>query len=113
MAEKKYTDEYVATSATSLTQKAAYHGTGRVIIADLQFRPLKTAAIALMKCGLYSNILVKKVQKGFPRKLLNKTDLSRGEWIVYKADVKGVKVQVNNLKVNDIIRSVNIILVIP
>ena len=66
----------------------------------------------LMKCGLYSNILVKIVHKGFPGKLLNKTNLSRGEWVTYSADVKSVKVQVNNLKVNDMIRSVHIILVI-
>ena len=32
--KKKYTDEYGATVATPLRQKAAYHGTGRVIIAD-------------------------------------------------------------------------------
>ena len=66
----------------------------------------------LMKCGLYSNTLVKIVHKGFPGKLLNKTNLSRGEWVTYSADVKSVKVQVNNLKVNDMIRSVHIILVI-
>ena len=67
MAEKKYTDEYGATTATSLRQKAAYHGTGRVIISDSYFRSLKAAANALMKCGLYS----KALHKGFPRKLLN------------------------------------------
>ena len=108
MAEKKYTDEYGATTATSLRQKAAHHGTERVIIADSYFRSLKTAANALMKCGLYS----KALHKGFPRKLLNKTDLSREEWVAYSADVKVIKVQVNKSKVNNIIRSVNIILVI-
>ena len=79
MAEKKYTDEYGATTATSLRQKAAYHSTVRVIIADSQFRSFKTAAMTLMKCGFYSNILVKIVPKGFPRKLLNKTNLSRAK----------------------------------
>ena len=34
IAKKKYTGEYGETTATSLRQKAAYHGTGRVIIAD-------------------------------------------------------------------------------
>ena len=34
ISKKKYTDEYGATAATSLRQKAAYHGTVRVIIAD-------------------------------------------------------------------------------
>ena len=33
IAKKKYTDEYGATTAT-LREKAAYHGTGRVVIAD-------------------------------------------------------------------------------
>ena len=32
--KKKYTDEYGATTATSLRQKVAYHSTVRVIIAD-------------------------------------------------------------------------------
>ena len=33
IAKKKYTGEYGATTATSLRQKATYHGTGRAIIA--------------------------------------------------------------------------------
>ena len=34
IAKNKYTDEYGATTATSSRNKAAYHGTGRVIIVD-------------------------------------------------------------------------------
>ena len=60
-----------------------------------------------MKSGLYCNRLVKTAHKGIPRKLLNKTNLSRAGWLAYSADVKGVKVQVNNLQVDDII-SLNI-----
>ena len=32
--KKKYRDEYGATTATSLREKVAYQGTGRVIIVD-------------------------------------------------------------------------------
>ena len=102
MAKKKYTDEYGAATAISLRQKTAYHG-----IADSQFRSLKTA-IALMKRGLYCNILVKTAQKGLPGKLLNKTNLFRGGWVACSADVKGV----NHLQKNDIIRCLNITFVI-
>ena len=98
MAEKEFVDEYGATTATTLRLTAAYHGTGRIIVADSWFGSLKTA-IALMKHGLYCNMLVKTAHKGFPRELLNQTDLSRGEWVAYAADVEGVRVQVNNCKI--------------
>ena len=52
--------------------------------------------LSLMKCGLYCNILVKTAQKGFPKEFLNKTNLSRGKWVTFSDDVKGVKVQENN-----------------
>ena len=51
-----------------------------VIIADSSFRSLKTA-IALMKCGLCCNILVKAAHKGFPTELLNEINLSKGELV--------------------------------
>ena len=72
--------------------------TGRIIVADSWFGSPKTA-IALMKRGLYCNMLVKTAHKGFPRELLNQTDLSRGEWAACAADVEGVRVQVNNCKI--------------
>ena len=59
-----------------------------------------------MKFGLYSNILVKTAHKGFQRKLLSKLIIPREN-----SDVKGVKIQVNNLQVDNI-TSLNIILVI-
>ena len=62
-----------------------------------------------MKFGLYSNILVKTAHKGFQRKLLSKLIILRENG--YSADVKGVKIQVNNLQVDNI-TSLNIILVI-
>ena len=98
MVEKEFVDQYGATTATTLRLTAAYHGTGRIIVADSWFGSLKTA-IALMKHGLYCNMLVKTAHKGFPRELLNQTDLSRGEWAAYAADVEGVRVQVNNCKI--------------
>ena len=97
MAEKEFVDEYGATTATTLRLAVAYHGTGRIIVANSWFGSLKTA-IALMKHGLYCNMLVKTAHKGFPREFLNQTDLSRGEWAAYAADV-GVRVQVNNCKI--------------
>ena len=98
MAEKEFADEYGATTATTLRLTAAYHGTGRIIVADSWFGSLKTV-IALIKCGLYCNMLVKTAHKGFPRQLLNQTDLSRGESAAYAADVEGVRVRVNNCKI--------------
>ena len=98
MSEKEFLDEYGATTTTTLRLTAAYHGTGRIIVADSWFGSLKNA-IALMKRGLYCNRLVKTAHKGFPRELLNQTDLSRGEWAAYAADVEGVRVQVNNCKI--------------
>ena len=98
MAAKEFVDEYGTTTATMLRLTAAYHGTGRIIVADAWFGSLKTA-IALIKHGLYCNMLVKTAHKGFPRELLNQTCLSRGEWAAYAADVEGVRVQVNNFKV--------------
>ena len=86
MAKKKYTDKNDAATAVALRQIPAYHGTGRVTVAD--------SWLALMKCGLYCNILVKTAQKGFPRELLNKSNFSSWEMVAYSADVKGVKVQV-------------------
>ena len=52
----------------------------------------------MMKHGLYCNVMVKTDHKGFPRELLSQTDLSKGEWAAYAADVEGVRVQVNNCK---------------
>ena len=62
-----------------------------------------------MKSGLYSNILVKKAHKGIQRRLLSKLIIPRKSG--YSADIKDVKVQVNNLQVDNI-TSLNIILVI-
>ena len=98
MAEKEFADGYGAITATTLRLTAAYHGTGRIIVANSWFGSLKTA-LALMKCGLYCNMFIKTAHKGFPRELLNQTDLSRGEWAAYAADVEGVKIQVNNHKI--------------
>ena len=52
----------------------------------------------MMKHGLYCNVMVKTAHKGFPRELLSQTDLFKGEWAAYAADVEGVRVQVNNCK---------------
>ena len=55
----------------ALRQTATYHGTGRVTVIDPWFSTDEMLSL------LYSNILVKAAQKGLPRELLNKTNLSR------------------------------------
>ena len=60
-----------AATRVALRQTATYHGTGRVTVTDPWFSTDEMLSL------LYSNILVKAAQKGLPRELLNKTNLSR------------------------------------
>ena len=69
------------------------YGTGRIVVADSWFGSVKSA-IALMKKGLYANMLVKTAHKGFPRNQLSEKSLSRGEWVAYHSTIEDVNLQV-------------------
>ena len=63
-----------------------YHGTGQIVVADSWFGLVKSA-IALMKKGLYADMLVKTAHKDFLRDQLNEKNLSSRNWVPYHATI--------------------------
>ena len=71
-----------------------FDGTRRIVIANSWFGSVKTA-IALKQSGLYSIIMiVKTVDKRFPREALDSHDLEIRKWVAYNAKFDDVKLQV-------------------
>ena len=95
MKEKEHVSKYGTTCATTtLCQTTDFRRTERIVIADSSFGSVKTA-IALKQSGLYSIIMiVKTVDKRFPREALDSHDLEIRKWVAYNAKFDDVKLQV-------------------
>ena len=110
--EKKHVTKYGATCATTLYLTTDFHGTGRIVKADLWFGSVKLN-IALKQSGLNSIMIVNTAHKRFPREALDSLDLEIGEWVAYNAtfdDVKSQAVSFQDIKKKQFISTCSTIL---
>ena len=76
---------------TSLLLGFILSGLGRIVVGDSWFGSVKTCVELWNINGLYSNLLVKAARKKYPRKLLQESDIERGQWVCATAEIDGVK----------------------
>lgn len=78
MKEKKWFDEYGATTSCTLRLTEQYHHQNREVIGDSWFGSVRTAE-ALLARGLHSVLNVKMGHSGFPKKELLSMATTRGK----------------------------------
>ena len=76
---------------TSLLLGFILSGSGRIVVGDSWFGSIRTCVELWNINGLYSNLLVKTAHMKYPRKLLQESDIERGQWICATAEIDGVK----------------------
>ena len=93
MSGKAFVKEEGATTATCLRLCESIKGTGKIVLGDSWFGSVNSTWALWRDLGLFAIFIVKTAHRGFPRELLQETNIERGQWNACTAEINGLQMQ--------------------